>query len=402
MIPFSPPRVDQKIIDEVVDTLRSGWWTTGPKTKEFEKRLAEYSGAQKLLAVSSATAGLELMLRWFGVGEGDEVIVPVYTYSATANVVCHVGAKPVMVDVGSDFNISIDEVAKHITPRTKVIIPVDIAGMPCDYDELNDLVNKRKSEFQASSEVQKNLGRILILSDAAHSVGAQHKGKRTGSLTDISVFSFHAVKNLATAEGGAIALNLPGSFDHEEIYRYLNTLSLHGQSKDALAKTQKGGWRYDIIEPGYKCNMTDIQASIGLVELARYESEALPKRKQIFDRYSMSLSQYDWAEIPSYETNDKTSSYHVYQLRIKNVSEQQRDAIIQAIFDREVSVNVHFQPLPLLTAYKSQGYKMEDYPHAFDNYQREISLPVYFNLTNEEVDTVVKAVIESVESVLGK
>lgn len=401
MLPFSPPRVDQKIIDEVVDTLNSGWWTTGPKTKLFEQKLTDYCGNKKTLCVSSATAGLELMLRWFGVKEGDEVIVPAYTYSATANVVCHCGATPVMVDTQEDFNISVAEIEKHITERTKVIMPVDIGGLPCDYDEINALVTKYQSKFKPNSGNQEKLGRILVLADAAHSVGAEYKGKKSGVLADISVFSFHAVKNLATAEGGAIALNLPEQFDHEELYKYLNSFSLHGQSKDALAKTQKGGWRYDIIEPGYKCNMTDIQASIGLVEYARYESETLVQRKHIFDTYSAKLSPYDWADIPPYETADKVSCYHVYLLRIKGITEEQRDAIIQCIFDEEISVNVHFQPLPLLSAYKNQGYKMEDYPQAFDNYQREITLPVYFTLTDEQIDSVVKAVVKSVSKVLG-
>ena len=401
MIPFSPPRIDQKIIDEVTDTLQSGWWTTGPKTKLFEQRLTDYCGNKKTFCVSSATAGLELMLRWFGVKEGDEVIIPAYTYTATANVVIHCGATPVMADVDEDFNISITEIKQLVTSKTKVIIPVDIAGMPCDYDKIIEITKSKSNLFSPLTEVQKKLGRILILSDSAHSIGGEYKGQKTGSVTDIAVFSFHAVKNLATAEGGGIALNLPNAFDYEELYKQLNTLSLHGQSKDALAKTQKGGWRYDVIEPGYKCNMTDIQASIGLVELERYESDTLKRRKEIFDRYSAGLSKYDWAQLPVAVTEEKTSSYHIYMLRLNNFKEAQRDAVIQGIFDREVSVNVHFQPLPLLTAYKSRGYKMEDYPKAFDNYQREITLPMYYTLTNEQIDEVINAVVESVENVLN-
>ncbi|MBL4625221.1 MAG: DegT/DnrJ/EryC1/StrS family aminotransferase [Flavobacteriales bacterium] len=400
MIPFSPPRIDQKIIDEVVDTLQSGWWTTGPKTKLFEQRLTDYCGNKKTFCVSSATAGLELMLRWFGVKEGDEVIVPAYTYTATANVVMHCGATPVMADVDDDFNISLAEIKRLITDKTKVIMPVDIAGMSCDYDEIIQMAKDNSGLFLPSTDVQKKLGRILILSDSAHSIGGEYKGQKTGSVTDIAVFSFHAVKNLATAEGGGIALNLPEAFDHDELYKYLNTVSLHGQSKDALAKTQKGGWRYDVIEPGYKCNMTDIQASIGLVELERYESDTLKRRKEIFERYSAGLSQYDWAQVPIAETTDKKSSYHIYMLRLKDFKEAQRDEVIQGIFDQEVSVNVHFQPLPLLTAYKSKGYKMENYPKAFDNYQREITLPMYYTLTNGQIDTVIKAVVESVEKIL--
>lgn len=404
MIPFSPPRIDEKIIAEVVDTLKSGWITTGPKTKLFEKKLTEYSGCKATVAVSSATAGLELVLRWFGVKEGDEVIVPAYTYCATANVVVHCGAKPIMVDVNrDDFCISTEAIEKAITPRTKAIIPVDIAGLPCDYDRINQLVrlDKFKALFQANTPEQEMLGRILVLSDAAHSVGAWYKNKRTGVLTDVSVFSFHAVKNLTTAEGGAIALNLPEPFDNESLYRYFCTYMLHGQSKDALAKMQKGAWRYDVIDAGYKANMTDILASIGLVELERYDHDTLVKRKHIFDVYQKAFASCKWADLPHYEDENRISSYHVYLLRIKNINEAQRDEIIQYIFDKDVSVNVHFQPLPLLSAYKNRGYKMSDYPIAFDNYQREISLPVYYDLTDEMLHQIIEAVKKSVDKVLS-
>ncbi len=403
MIPFSPPRIDDAIINEVIDTLRSGWITTGPKTKLFEKLLTEYCGNKSTVAVSSATAGLELVLRWFGVKEGDEVIVPAYTYCATANVVVHCGAKPIMVDVNAnDFLISPEEIKKAITSRTKVIIPVDIAGLPCDYDALNELVNlpEIKSLFVPESPEQNKLGRILILSDAAHSIGAVYKGKKTGSLTDISVFSFHAVKNLTTAEGGAIAFNLPEPFDNEQLYRIMCIFSLHGQSKDALSKLQKGAWRYDVIDAGYKANMTDILASMGLVELKRYDNDTLVKRKYIFDSYTSALAQYKWAELPVYEEENRKSSYHVYLLRIKNINEKQRDQIIQEIFNRNVSVNVHFQPLPLLTAYKKRGYDINDFPIAYNNYQREISLPVFYDMTDEMINQVIKAVVESVEKVI--
>jgi dTDP-4-amino-4,6-dideoxygalactose transaminase len=273
MIPFSPPRIDQKIIDEVTDTLKSGWITTGPKTKRFEKELSAYSGNKATLCLNSATAGLEIMLRWFGVKTGDEVILPAYTYSATANVVIHCGATPVFVDVNAaDFNINPENIRKAITPRTKVIMPVDFGGWPCDYDTINAIAKEAASSFVAESENQKKLGRIMVLSDAAHSIGGIYKGKKTGSLTDVSVFSFHAVKNLTTAEGGAVALNLPEPFDNEEEYRKLCVSTLHGQNKDALAKMQKGNWKYDIVEAGYKCNMTDIMAAIGLVELATREN----------------------------------------------------------------------------------------------------------------------------------
>lgn len=403
MIPFSPPRVDQKTIDAVTETLLSGWITTGPKTKLFEKKLAQYIGVDHVMALNSATAGLELMLRWFGVSEGDEVIIPAYTYCATANVVNHCGAKVVFVDVNHDFNINVKLIKEHITPNTKVIMPVDIAGMPVDYDDIMDLVNQPevKAMFNPSTDNQKQLGRIMVLADTAHSIGALYKGKYTGTQADASSFSFHAVKNLTTAEGGGVALNLPQPFNNEEIYKFLCLFSLHGQSKDALAKTQIGGWKYDIIEAGFKCNMTDIQAAIGLVELERYENDTLVRRREIFDKYSTKLSTFDWAEVPVYETAEKRSCYHVYMLRIKPATEQMRDTIIQKISEKGVAVNVHFQPVPNFTFYKNLGYKASDYPVAFKNYTQEISLPVYYNLTNEQIDTVLNAVISSVEDVLA-
>ncbi|CAN5905393.1 DegT/DnrJ/EryC1/StrS family aminotransferase [soil metagenome] len=405
MIPFSPPRIDQKIIDEVVATLKSGWITTGPKTKVFEKKLTAYNGNKATLCLNSATAGLEIMLRWFGVKEGDEVIVPAYTYSATANVCMHVGAKIVLVDVNAaDFNMSVKAVENAITERTKVIMPVDFGGLPCDMDEINALVNRAeiRAKFSANTEEQKTLGRILVMADSAHSIGAFYKGKHTGSLCDVAVFSFHAVKNLTTAEGGAVALNLPAPFDNEEIYKALCIKTLHGQNKDALAKTQKGAWRYDILEPGYKCNMMDIQASIGLVELERYDAENLMRRKQIVDQYNERLSKYDWAQLPVYGTTDKISSYHLYPLRIKGVTEEQRDAIITEISERDVSVNVHFIPLPMLSFYKGIGFDIKNYPVAFDNYAHEITLPLYFDLSDENVNVVLDAVIASVELIKSK
>ncbi len=403
MIPFSPPRMDKKTTDAVAEVLLSGWITSGPKTKEFEKQLADYSGNEVTLCLNSATAGLELVLRWFGVGPGDEVIVPAYTYCATANVVEHCGAKVIFVDVNAhDFNISLQNVEAAITPNTKVIMPVDFAGYPCDYDDLNDLVKRQdiRAKFQAHTEEQKKLGRILILSDAAHSFGALYYGTRAGSLTDISVFSFHAVKNLTTAEGGAIALNLPAPFNNNEIYNLLRIYSLHGQNKDALAKSKVGAWEYDVISPGFKCNMTDIQAAIGLVELSRYDDENLPARKHIIDRYSAKLSSYAWAEIPQYESEYKITSYHLFPLRIKGIVEAQRNSIIEEISKLNVAVNVHFKPVPMMTYYKNKGYNIADYPVAYDNYQREISLPVYYGLSDAQIETVLNAVIASVEKVV--
>ncbi len=402
MIPFSPPHIDDKIIAEVTAALKSGWITTGPRTKEFEKRITTYCGNKNTLCLNSATAGLEIILRWYGVGQGDEVILPAYTYSATANVVIHCGAIPVFVDVNTDdFNISISEIEKAITDKTKVIMPVDFAGFPCDYDEINALTIKYKSLFKPAHPNQLKLGRVLVLSDSAHSFGASYKNKKAGSLTDISVFSFHAVKNLTTAEGGAVALNLPEPFDNLEVYNYLCMYTLHGQNKDALAKTQKGNWKYDIIEAGYKCNMTDLSAAIGLIELERYDNDTQLKRKQIFEAYDLAFEKDSRLEIPTHFTKDKTGCYHLYALRIKNITELQRDAIMKEIFDCNVSVNVHFMPVPTTTYYKNLGYDIANYPITYDNFSREISLPIYYNLTMEQVQVVIDAVINSVNKVLS-
>lgn len=402
MIPFSPPRIDKEITDAVVAALNSGWITTGPKTKEFERQITAYCGHKNTLCLNSATAGLELILRWFGVKEGDEVILPAYTYCATANVVIHCGATPVLVDVEDDFNISLKAVERAITDKTKVIMPVDFAGYPCDYDKLNNLVNQPeiKNKFKANTIEQEKLGRILILSDAAHSFGAEYKGKKTGVLTDVTVFSFHAVKNLTTAEGGAIALNLPEPFDNKVIYDYLCVFSLHGQNKDALAKMQKGNWKYDVIEAGYKCNMTDMAAAIGLIELNRYEKDTLVKRMKIFETYDIAFKNKSWAILPEYFNQEKKSSFHLYPLRIKGITEEQRDLIIQKIFDQDVSVNVHFIPIPLLSYYRKKGYKIENYPMAYKNFSTEITLPVFYNLTVEQQKQVIAAVENAVESVL--
>jgi dTDP-4-amino-4,6-dideoxygalactose transaminase len=400
MIPFSPPRIDQKVIDEVTAALKSGWITTGPRTKLFEKKITEYCGCKTTVAVNSWTMGVQVLLSWWGIKEGDEVILPAYTYCASANVIIHAGAKPVMVDINKeDFNISIAAIRKAISPKTKAILAVDLGGFPCDYTEINNLVHEKeiKKQFNPNSNLQELLGRILIISDAAHSFGAELNGKRSGSLTDISAFSFHAVKNLTTAEGGALCFNLPNEFNHEEIYTKFCTMILHGQNKDALQKTQKGNWRYDVEEPGFKCNMTDLQAAIGLVELERYQ-ENLERRKKIFELYDTAFKKEEtWALIPLHTTKDKTTSYHLYQLRICGITENLRDKIMQEIFNQDVSVNVHFLPLPTLTAYKNFGYNINDYPETWDKYQNEISLPVYFDLTDEQVQTVIKAVVSSVQ-----
>ncbi len=403
MIPFSPPYISDSVINEVVDTLRSGWITTGPRTKQLERELAAYVDARQVLCVNSATAGLELMLRWFGVKEGDEVILPAYTYSATANVVIHCGAKPVLVDVNADdFNMSVQHIRAAISGRTKVIMPVDIGGLPCDYDAINSLVSEDRFVhlFAPSTAEQQTLGRILVLADAAHSIGATYRGKKTGALTDATVFSFHAVKNLTTAEGGAVCLNLPSPFDNDAVYRQLNTKSLHGQNKDALEKAQKGGWEYDIVEAGMKCNMPDVLAAIGLASLREYESVQLPKRKQVIAQYQAAFSKMKWAEVPETHSMLRESSYHLFMLRIHGIDEQRRNAVIRKIFDQDVAVNVHFKPLPLLTYYKQLGYNIVDYPVAYDNYAREISLPVYVDLTKEQILMVASTVSKCVQEVL--
>lgn len=405
LIPFSPPRIDDEIIREVNEALRSGWITTGPRTKQFEKELSAFNGNAATLCLNSATAGLEIMLRWFGVKEGDEVILPAYTYSATANVVMHCGAKPVLVDVDPvDFNINVESIRKAINPATKVIMPVDFAGLPCHYEAIMNLVKEDnvRSLFQPRSDEQTMLGRIMVLSDAAHSLGGIYKGKMTGTAADASVFSFHAVKNLTTAEGGAIALHLPPPFNNDDVYKYLCILTLHGQNKDALAKMQKGNWKYDIITPGYKCNMTDLMAAIGLVELKRYANDTLPKRKQVCGFYQDAFSKYSWAELPLLKDDERESSYHLYPLRIKGISEEQRDRIIQSVFDEDVSVNVHFIPLPMLSFYKNEGYRIEDYPVTYNNFSREISLPVYYDLSHEQLQRVVDAVVKAVQGNLAK
>jgi dTDP-4-amino-4,6-dideoxygalactose transaminase len=316
-------------------------------------------------------------------------------------VVLHTGAKPVMVDISNDdFNISIEKIKAAITPRTKVIMPVDISGFPCDYDAIYKLVNACKNQFLPKTEMQKQLGRILIAADAAHSFGATYKGKKSGSLADVTCFSFHAVKNLTTAEGGAVCFNLPADFDHEAIYKDFCIKILHGQSKDALAKTVKGAWKYDVLEPGYKCNMTDIQAAIGLIELERY-GENLDRRKSIFEAYDSAFKNEEWAVLPKYKDEKRESCYHLYLLRIASISETQRDAIIQEIFELDVAVNVHFQPLPLLTAYKNLGYSIDNFPEAYLKYAAEISLPVYFNLEDEQVETVIQVVKKAVKKVIA-
>jgi dTDP-4-amino-4,6-dideoxygalactose transaminase len=402
MIPFFKPTYDPDFLPELEEVLKSGWITTGPKTKLFEQRLTEYCGNQRTLCLGSATSGLELILRWFGVGEGDEVLLPAYTYCATANVVMHCGAKPVFVEVGDDFNLSVADMKGKVTARTKVVMPVDFAGMPCDYDAINACVidEQVRSLFRPTTNEQETLGRILVLSDAAHSLGATYKKRRSGTLADVSVFSFHAVKNLTTAEGGAVCLNLPSLFDNNDVYNKLNIKSLHGQSKDALSKNKKGEWKYDVIEPGYKCNMTDIQAALGLVSLKKYDSQTLPNRRKQFELYNSYLGAYEWAALPEYQTDTSSSSCHIYPIWIKGITEKQRDAIMEGIFADDIAVNVHFRPVPMLSYYAGEGFTMEGLDNTYRLFSSEITLPIYRDLTDDQIKKVSESVIRSVEKVI--
>jgi dTDP-4-amino-4,6-dideoxygalactose transaminase len=403
MIPFSPPFIDDDVIKEVLDSLTSGWITTGPKVKALEQEVAKLTGVENVLCVNSATSALMLMLHWFGIRKGDEVIVPAYTYCATALAVMHVGAKPVMADVGKDFCIDTEKLKPLINERTKAIIPVDIAGYPCDYDRLYETVTETSSVklFNANSDEQKNLGRIFILSDAAHSIGAIYKGKPSGSLCDATVFSFHAVKNVTTAEGGAICINLPEAFNNAKLYQWLRLLSLNGQTKDAFTKSLGGNWRYDIVYPGFKINLSDICAAVGLAQIRKYEVDLLEKRKDIFRKYDDGFSDTDWAELPPENFDGRESSCHIYLLRIKDITEEQRDKMIDVINKLGVSVNVHFVPMPMLTVFKERGYDINDYPVSFDNYSRVITLPVYPQLSDEDIQKIISSVKEAYSKVVS-
>ena len=401
-IPFTPPYIDDKVINEVVDSLKSGWITTGPKVKALEEEIGRISGVKNVLCVNSWTSGAILMLRWLGLEPGDEVIVPAYTYSATALAVLWAGGKPIMVDSQEDFNISVKAIKDAITEKTIAIIPVDIAGFPCDYKSIMDLVNSDeiKAKFHPTSEVQEKLKRILVLSDSAHSIGAHYGDKRTGSETDLAIFSLHAVKNVTTAEGGAICLNLPKPFDNDELYKELRLRTLNCQTKDAFTKTKAGGWKYDIIGQGMKINMADVNAAIGLAQIREYEN-LLRERKRVFNIYTKAFADCEWAITPPSVSGIKESSYHIYALRIKGITEEQRDAIIQEISKDEVAVNVHFIPMPMLTLFKGLGYDIKNYPNAYNNYAHEISLPIYPQLSEEKVLFVAQTVIKAYKNIIG-
>lgn len=396
-VSFSPPDMSQLEVNEVAEAIRSGWITTGPRTKEFEKLIALCCQTEKAVCLNSATACMELVLHLLGVGPGDEVITCAYTYTATASVTCHVGAKVVMVDTApGSFEMDYSKLADAITERTKVIIPVDLAGVVCDYDKVFEAVESKKHLFRPANELQKAFGRVVVLADAAHAFGAMRQGKMCGEIADFTSFSFHAVKNLTTAEGGAVTWrNIPG-IDNEWIYKQFQLLSLHGQNKDALAKTQLGAWEYDIVAPNYKCNMTDIMAAIGLMQLKRYP-EMLVRRREIITRYNEGLKDLP-VEVLNHYDEDHSSSGHLYLVRLTGKDVEYRNEVINEMAKRGIACNVHYKPLPMMTAYKNLGFDIKDYPNAYNQYRNEISLPLHTCLTDEEVDYVIRNFVEIINT----
>ena len=400
-IPFSPPDISDGEINEVIDTLKSGWITTGPKTKELERRLSEFTNTPKTVCLNSATAALELTLRVLGIGEGDEVIVPAMTYTASCSVIYHVGAKAVIVDIAEDSHeMDYDALADAITENTKAVIPVDLAGIPCDYDKIFEVVESKKHLFKANSEYQEKLGRVAIVADGAHALGSTYKGKKIGSVADFTTFSFHAVKNFTTAEGGSVTWKQNENFDNEELYREYQIYSLHGQTKDALAKTKAGSWEYDIVIPGYKCNLTDIAASIGLVQLDRYP-KLLERRDNIIRQYNKGFEGTRITAL-SHSSEDYKSCGHLYITHVKGATFEQRGEIIVKMAERGISCNVHYKPLPLLTAYKNLGFEIENYPNAYNYYVKEITLPLHTRLSDEDVAVIISNFKEIVEEVVGE
>lgn len=392
-IPFSPPDLTDAEINEVVSALKSGWITTGPKTKELEREVASLCHTDKAVCLSSQTSCAEMALRLLGIGEGDEVIVPAYTYTASAEVVCHVGAKLVFIDSQPDsLEMDYDAVEKAITDKTKVIIPVDLGGIPCDYDRIFSIVEKKKGLFKPSNDIQSKFGRIIVCADTAHAFGSSWHGQPVGSVADFSAFSFHAVKNFTTAEGGALTWKPNDALNDEDLYKQVQLYSLHGQSKDALSKNQLGSWEYDIIGPWYKCNMTDIHAAIGLAQMKRYPS-LLKHRREIIEKFDNAFKPLGVHTLPHF-TDEHTSSGHLYLTRVfkKNgepVSDEERREIIIKMAERGITTNVHYKPLPMMTGYKKLGFDIKDYPNAYAHYANEISLPLFSRLTDEEVDYII-------------
>ena len=400
-IPFSPPDISDGEINEVIDTLKSGWITTGPKTKELERRLSEFTNTPKTVCLNSATAALELTLRVLGIGEGDEVIVPAMTYTASCSVIYHVGAKAVIVDIAEDSHeMDYDALANAITENTKAVIPVDLAGIPCDYNKIFEVVENKKHLFKANSEYQEKLGRVAVVADGAHALGSTYKGKEIGSVADFTTFSFHAVKNFTTAEGGSVTWKQNENFDNEELYREYQIYSLHGQTKDALAKTKAGSWEYDIVIPGYKCNLTDIAASIGLVQLDRYP-KLLERREDIISQYNKGFEGTRITAL-SHSSEDYKSCGHLYITHVEGATFEQRGEIITKMAERGISCNVHYKPLPLLTAYKNLGFNIENYPNAYNYYVKEITLPLHTRLSDEDIAVIIENFKEIVEEVVGE
>jgi dTDP-4-amino-4,6-dideoxygalactose transaminase len=399
-IPFSPPDITDAEIEEVIKAMKSGWITTGPKTKEFEKRIAEFVGTSKAVCLNSATAAMELTLRILGIGPGDEVITSAYTYTASASIIDHVGAKIVLVDTAPDsFEMDYLKLEEAITEKTKVIIPVDIAGKMCDYDKIFNIVERKKGLFNANNDLQGLFNRVIIMTDAAHAFGAERNGLKCGNVSDFTCFSFHAVKNLTTAEGGAVVWSSGLGIDNEWLYKQYMLYSLHGQSKDALAKTQKGAWEYDIVYPAYKCNMTDIMAGFGLIQLNRYEG-LLKRRQEIIEMYDNALLPLG-IQILQHFGLDFASSGHLYLARIPDITESERNEIIIKMAELGISCNVHYKPLPMFTAYKNLGFDIKDFPNAFDMYRNEITLPLHTLLSDEDVIYVTESFINVINEVIG-
>lgn len=392
-IPFSPPDMSEAEISEVAEALRSGWITTGPKTKEFERQIAAYCGTDKAVCLNSATACMEMILHVLGVGPGDEVITCAYTYTATASVTCHVGAKVVMVDTApGSFEMDYSKLADAITERTKVIIPVDLAGIVCDYSKVFAAVEAKKHLFKPANDIQKAFDRVVVLADAAHAFGAQQNGKMCGNIADFTSFSFHAVKNLTTAEGGALTWKPIPGIDDEWIYKQFQLLSLHGQNKDALAKTQLGAWEYDIVAPNYKCNMTDVMAGIGLAQFKRYPG-LLARRREIIEKYNAALAECN-VEVLNHYGDDHASSGHLYLVRLLGKGVEERNAVITKMAECGIACNVHYKPLPMMTAYKNLGFDIADYPNAYAQYENEVTLPLHTRLTDEDVEYVISNFVE--------
>ena len=397
-IKFSPPDITELEIKEVSDALRSGWITTGPKTKELERQVADFCGVNRAVCLNSQTACAEMALRLLGIGKGDEVITSAYTYTASASVICHVGAKVVLVDTKPDsLEMDYDKLEGAITEKTKAVIPVDLAGIPCDYDKIFSIVNKRKNLFNASNDIQKAFGRIVVLADTAHAFGAERHGKKAGSIADFSAFSFHAVKNFTTAEGGALTWRDINGFDNNDIYHRLQLLSLHGQSKDALAKTLLGAWEYDVVGTWYKCNMTDVAAAMGLAQMKRYP-EMLKRRKELINAYDKAFKPLG-IEVLTHYDEDYSSSGHLYITRVPGITSEQRNEIIIKMAERGIACNVHYKPLPMHTAYKQLGFDIKDYPNAYAYFANEITLPLHTCLTDEEAEYVIQNYCDIVKGI---